>query len=61
MIYMNSLNIQIQYINEFIYIQIHYIYEFMQYIQLTFHTSKNHTVRIEFPGKFLQQHDEHCH
>ncbi len=46
-------------IDEFMYIWIHLIDEFMYNRGLTFHTSNNHTVRIDFPGKFLPQHDGH--
>ena len=46
-------------IDEFMYTWIHLIDEFMYNRGLTFHTSNNHTVRIDFPGKFLPQHDGH--
>ena len=46
-------------IDEFMYIWIHLIDEFMYNRGLTFHTSNNHTVRIDFPEKFLPQHDGH--
>ncbi len=45
--------------DEFMYICIHLIDEFMYNRGLTFHTSYNHTLRIDFPGKFLSQHDGH--
>ncbi len=49
---MKSVNIQIHDIQKFIYKSIQHIYEFIQFVQLTFHTRNNHTLRTVFPGKF---------
>ncbi len=46
-------------IDEFTYLWIHLIDEFMYNRGLTFHTGNNHTVRIDLPGEFLPQHDGH--